>query len=173
MPTMRTRLVLIVLAVSLVAASAIAQTRRLLAGGSRSHFGLTELSGAFDPDPHVIEVRSGGNLDVRSMGLGRECVGFATDRPDVIVRYAEPAEHLAFQVRANGGDTTLVVHTPDGHWRCDDDGAGGTNPRVDIESPAAGQYDVWVGSYRPDQFLRADLRVTGQLLSARRGARSP
>lgn len=107
-----------------------------------------------------MHVRSGGNLDVRSMDLGPECRGFATDRPDVILRYSEPGDFLSFYARATRGDITMIVHTPDGRWLCDDDGAGGTNPRLGVEAPPAGQYDLWVGSYRADQFLHADLEIT-------------
>lgn len=147
--------------VSLVAAGALAQTRALVPGGSRSHSGIVTLAGAFEPDPHRVSVRSGGNLDVRAMDLGPECRGFATERPDVILRYTEPAEHLAFHARATHGDVTMIIHTPDGRWLCDDDGAGGTNPRLDVDAPPGGQYDVWIGSYRADQVLNAWLEITG------------
>ncbi len=142
-----------------LAVGASAQTRRLLPGGSRSLFGAAEL----DPgaEPFTVRLRSGGNLDVRSMGLGPACVGFAMERPDVIVHVREPATHVDFFVRGNGGDTTLVVHTPDGRWLCNDD-ASGNDPRLDVESPAAGQYDVWVGSYHADQHLHATLRITSR-----------
>lgn len=142
------------------AAGAFAQTRSLIPGGSRAHGGIVALAGGFDPDPHEVQLRSGGNLDVRAMGLGPECRGFATDRPDLIVRYSEPGEHLAFYARALAGDITMVVHGPDGRWRCDDDGAGGTNPRIDVEAPPAGQYDVWIGSFRADQSLPATLQIS-------------
>ncbi|MCA9609027.1 MAG: hypothetical protein KC619_25675 [Myxococcales bacterium] len=154
------RRVLPTVLVLLAAATAIAQTRALIPGGSRSHSGIVTLSGGFDPDPHELDVRSGGNLDVRSMGLGPECRGFATDRPDVILRYSAPAEHLAFYARALSGDITMIVHGPDGRWRCDDDGAGGTNPRIDVEAPPAGQYDIWIGSFRADQSLPATLQIS-------------
>ena len=142
---------------TVMALSASAQTRRLLAGGGRSLFAVADLS--LDDEPFRTQLRSGGNLDVRSMDLGPGCVGFAMERPDVIVHLRETAARLAFSVRANGGDTTLVVHTPDGRWLCNDDGPSGSDPRIDIESPASGQYDVWVGSYRADQHLRATLRA--------------
>jgi hypothetical protein len=41
-------------------------------------------------------------------------------------------------------DTTLVINAPDGSWICADD-VNGVNPAVSIN--AAGQYDVFVGSY--------------------------
>lgn len=159
MAAMRRRLAAL-LPLCLAAAVASAQTRALVAGGSRAHSGIVALRGGFDPDPHDVRVRSGGNLDARAMDLGPDCRGFVTDRPDVIVRYTEPGAHLAFYARATTGDVTMIVHGPDGRWRCDDDGAGGTNPRIDIEAPSAGQYDVWIGSYRADQVLAARLQIS-------------
>jgi len=146
------------LASALVAAAVAAQTRRLIAGGGRATFEIVTLNGGFEA-PHEVRLTSGGNLDVRAMRLGPGCVGFAMERPDVIVRYAAPAERLVLHARANAGDTTLIVHTPDDRWVCDDDGAGGNNPRIELADPPAGQYDVWVGSYRPDQHLSTALRL--------------
>ena len=157
---MRARVGLVLL-VLLVAASAVAQSR-LVAGGSRSNYGSTDLEGVFEPDPFSVELVSGGNLAVRSMGIGSRCVGYAMARPDYIVRYTEPAEAMRFSVRANGGDTTLVVHTPDGRWLCDDDSGRGNNPMIDLPAPPAGSYDIWVGSYRVEQNLRADLMISAR-----------
>ncbi|MCC5935567.1 MAG: hypothetical protein JJU35_15070, partial [Balneolales bacterium] len=37
---------------------------------------------------------------------------------------------------------------PDGSWYCNDDAFSGTfNPMVIFDNPAAGQYDIWVGTY--------------------------
>lgn len=142
----------------LAASAALAQTRALIPGGSRAHAGVVELLG--DGAARELRVQSGGNLDVAAMRLGPECRGFATERPDAIVRLAAPGRRLTFYVRATTGDVTLVVHTPDGRWLCDDDGAGGTNPRLEVTSPLAGQYDVWVGGWRADQVLATRLHVT-------------
>lgn len=159
LPDVRPRIVTLALLTIGVTSVGVAQTRyRLDVGGSRSNFGSTELAGAPD-EPHRVDIVAGGNLDVRSMRLGAQCRGSATATPDYIVRYGEPAEHLRFQVRA-GSDTTLVVHTPDGAWRCDDDSGGQTNPMLEIDDPAAGQYDVWVGSYRAEENPRGVLSVT-------------
>ena len=157
---MRVRAVLIAIAASLLVTSAVAQPR-LVAGGSRSNYGASALSGGFEPDPASIALVSGGNLSVRATGIGPACVGFAMARPDYFVRYSEPAEFLRFYVTAHGGDTTLVIRTPGRRWLCDDDSGRGNNPRVDIEGPLAGTYEIWVGSYRAEQNLSATLFVTG------------
>ena len=36
---------------------------------------------------------------------------------------------------------------PDGTWACDDD-ARSLDPSITLENPAAGEYDIWVGSGR-------------------------
>ena len=157
---MRSQASLVVLAL-LLASVAVAQTTPFIVAGNRSNYGSTELRGGFSPDPFTVELLSGGNLSIRGMGLGPRCVGHAMARPDYIVRYSEPADRLRFYVRANGGDSTLVVHSPDGRWLCDDDSGRGTNPLIDLPSPPAGTYEIWVGSYRHDQNLRATLMLTG------------
>jgi hypothetical protein len=58
------------------------------------------------------------------------------------------------------GDTTLLVNTAGGAWVCNDDSYGGTNPTVDIPNAGAGQYDVWVGSYRSGEQIRGALHIT-------------
>ena len=58
------------------------------------------------------------------------------------------------------GDTTLLVHPPDGGWRCNDDSHGTLHPTVDLSRPRAGQYDVWVGSYRRGEAVEGRLYVT-------------
>lgn len=156
MVRVRAGLVFIVL---LLGSSAVAQYR-LIAGGSRSNYGRAALAGGGTPRSVSVELLSGGNLAIRSMGLGPGCVGHAMARPDFIVRYSDPGARLRFDVRANGGDTTLVLHTPDGRWLCDDDSGRGSNPRIELSDPPAGSYDIWVGSYRAGQNLRAVLSVS-------------
>ena len=47
----------------------------------------------------------------------------------------------------SASDTTLVVYDPNGNWFCDDDGGPGLNARIQLNSPAAGTYKIWVGAY--------------------------
>jgi hypothetical protein len=130
----------------LPAAHSIAQRSPLLTGGSASNFGALTLSGGFTPDPTMREVRSGGTIDVGPLSLAPGCTGFVTAQPDIVLHYDSPAEWVRFFVRS-AGDTTLVINDGAGHWHCDDDSGGGTNPMVDLPHPASGQYDIWIGSY--------------------------
>ena len=126
-------------------------------GGSRAHFGVHNLNNGFVPDPKVINVTSGGNLNVSSMGYGAQCRGFATSTPDAIVHY-NGGSFLRFFVRASG-DTTLAINDASGRWHCNDDSVG-TNPMVSITNPPSGQYDIWVGSYRAGEQIRGTLNIT-------------
>jgi hypothetical protein len=139
----------------------------LIAGGALSNFGEVHLSTGFLPDPHSVSVVSGASADdfvnieeqaLSTTGTGT-CTGFATGVPDYIVHVDSPGALLRFFVQAPG-DTTLVVNDGAGHWWCSDDDGGNLNPMLDIASPPAGQYDVWVGSYEPGANIQAVLSVT-------------
>lgn len=143
------------LATCLIAAAAVAQPR-LRAGGDHANYGVHEITGL--DDPLTVRVVSGGSYDVRSLATAPSCRGNLTLEPDLILRLTEPPTALRLAARASG-DTTLVVRTPDGRWECDDDGGGNTNPELRLEHPLEGQYDVWVGSYHPEQNLEARVTV--------------
>ena len=155
---MKTRLTILG-ALLLVASVAVAQTARLVVNGSTANFGVHSLSGGFMPDPWTHEVTSGGNLDASSMGLGNECRGFVMAEPDVLLRYDDARMFLRVYF-TSAADTTLIVRTPDGRWLCNDDSHGGLNPTVDIRGPRAGEYRIWVGSYRAGENTAGRLHVT-------------
>lgn len=142
------------------AAQVLAQNA-LQIGSPRANFGVHRLAPGFVPDPKRIGVVSGGALDARAMGLGPGCVGWVTAQPDVVVRLSGPSVNLRFYaVAEDRTDITLLVNTPRGGWRCNDDSFGGTNPTVDLGNAGPGQYDVWVGSFRQGTTARATLHVT-------------
>ena len=133
----------------------------LIAGGATANFGVVDLAPGFTPDPHDVSVVSGGAIDAATLGLGAGCNGWLTQQPDLIVRLSGPSQMLRFYVTSNGGeDTTLVINAADGQYRCNDDSYGGTNPSVDLRNEGAGQIDVWLGSYRSGEQVRAVLHVT-------------
>jgi hypothetical protein len=146
------------LAVSGYGQQVVAQST-LSIGGNRANFGVRRLQHGFLPDPSNVDVVSGGSLDVRNMGLGAGCVGYATAQPDFIVRYSGTSSRLRFYVTSDS-DTTLVVNTASGGWRCNDDSYGGNNPTVDVNNAGPGQYDVWIGSYQSGVQARGTLHVT-------------
>jgi hypothetical protein len=126
-------------------------------------YGETTLTAGFNPDPATVQVIAGGEIDAAAANLGAACVGFIAAAPDYRVQYTPGALPLIFHVvpspEAANADTTLVVNGPDGTWYCNDD-TNGPNPQVVLEVPAAGQYDIWVGTYNPGMGADAVLHIT-------------
>lgn len=132
----------------------------LLAGGNVANFGVQNLAPGFTPDPHQIDVVSGGDIDAGTLSLGEGCRGWLTRQPDIIVHLSDASNLLRFYVTAGDDDTTLVVNAADGTYHCNDDSHNGRNPTVDIQNARAGQYDVWVGSYQQGVRANGVLHVT-------------
>lgn len=132
----------------------------LVIGRNASNFGVFSISPGFQPDPRVLQVVSGGELNVEAQGLGAGCVGFVTSQPDLVLNLNGVSSMLRFFVRSNA-DTTLVVNDARGNWHCNDDVASNnTNPMVTIRNAPAGHYDLWIGSYQSGVQARGTLHVT-------------
>ena len=115
------------------------------------------LTAGFEPDPRVISLRAGGNIDASN--ADSDCTGFITDAPDVRLHYESGSYPLILSVAANS-DTTLVVNGPDGSWHCNDDGGEGSNPSIRLEAPESGRYEIWVGTYRSGNSQPARLHIS-------------
>jgi len=134
-----------------------AEAQRLNTGGN-PNFGTRSVSPGFTPDPIAINVTSGGSLNVAGMGLGAGCTGYATAQPDFRFNLTGTSRFLRVFVEAPG-DTTLIINDARGGWHCADD-TYGTNPGIDLSNAGAGQYDVWIGSYRSGEQIRGQLKIT-------------
>ncbi|MGD9739072.1 MAG: hypothetical protein AB7U48_06710, partial [Bauldia sp.] len=115
------------------------------------NFGEVTLTAGFSPDPHIVELTPGGDIAAteavpRLDGEDPLCRGYVTEAPDYRLQYTAGAWPLIISVLSET-DTTLVINGPDGTWYCDDDSGDGLNPLVEFDAPAAGQYDIWVGTY--------------------------
>ena len=133
------------LAASVLLAAAIPASAPAQDFNATPNYGTLNLRTGFEPDPNVIRVQSGGNLDASR--LDSTCAGFITSAPDVRLVYTAGDLPLILSV-ASRSDTTLIVNGPDGRWYCDDDGGvNGLNPAVRFNHPASGRYEIWVGSY--------------------------
>jgi hypothetical protein len=110
-------------------------------------YGEKTLAPGFMPDPEVVSLRAGGSIDVSGLSLGSGCVGWATASPDFVLNLTGTGTRLRFSA-ASSADTALAVLDPSGSWRCNDDGAGNSNPSITIEPSASGTYRIWVASYR-------------------------
>ncbi len=132
---------------------AVAQDYRL-----NPTYGTINLSAGFLPDPQVMPLQSGGQIDAQR--VSSSCRGFIANAPDVRLNYSAGSYPLIISVNSNS-DTTLVVNGPDGSWYCDDDGGvQGLNPSLRFGSPASGQYDIWVGTYGNASLQPAQLHIS-------------
>lgn len=124
-------------------------------------FGLASLNAGFRPDPYSIRMTSGGNVDVSY--LGSACSGYAAAAPDLRLAWGGGTGQLRvyFESDTLHADTTLIVNLPDGTWVCNDDFDNTTrNPMIVLNSPIAGQYDIWVGSYASGEFIVGALSLS-------------
>ncbi|MEQ9662889.1 MAG: hypothetical protein RLN87_10110 [Parasphingopyxis sp.] len=121
-------------------------------------YGTVDLEVGFLPDPHRVDLQSGGTIDAGE-AIGGECIGFIADAPDFRLNYT--AGDLPLFIRSQSEeDTTLVVNGPDGNWSCNDDGPAGLDPEVVFTSPASGQYDIWVGTFGEPANYAAQLQIS-------------
>ncbi len=110
-----------------------------------------DLAAGFPLDPTFLSVNGGGEVDASILGEG--CTGFINVSPVVTVNWTGETE----QVRVffvSDSDSTLVVVTPDGKILCNDDVSDVLlDPFLAVDSPAAGTYRIWVGSYAKSQLI--------------------
>jgi len=158
--------------------SAWARATNTLSPDGRPNFGGGELTSGFRPDPWSFELTAGGGRNpvniadfaMRDSYTGAACGrSFVTRTPDFHFNFRAGVvfDLLRFYVVADSDtvDATLVVHEPNGHWRCNDDhGHGGWGharmPALDFDHPAPGRYAIWVGSFDASAHNPAHLFVT-------------
>jgi hypothetical protein len=146
------------LAASVLLAAAVPASAPAQDFNATPNYGTLNLRTGFEPDPNVIAVQSGGNLDASR--IDSHCAGFITNAPDVRLVYTAGDLPLILSV-ASGSDTTLVVNGPDGRWYCDDDGGvNGLNPALRFNHPASGRYEIWVGTYGHAALQDARLNIS-------------
>ena len=122
------------------------------------NFRTINLRTGFTPDPQVISIRSGGEINAQS--ISSACTGFISSAPDVRLNYTAGSLPLILSVAA-GADTTLVVNGPDGRWYCDDDGGvNGNNPMVRFNAPQSGRYEIWIGTYGNTSLQPGQLNIS-------------
>jgi hypothetical protein len=147
---------LAILAVAAAASAAVPSAAQDVDGVP--NYGTINLRSGFLPDPRIIPLQSGGNIDVQQ--LNADCRGFITNAPDVRLNYVAGSLPLYISVESSA-DTTLVVNAPDGSWYCDDDGGTrGLNPSIRFETPQTGRYEIWVGTYGSATLRNARLHIS-------------
>lgn len=121
--------------------------------------GDVELETGFLPDPHSVQVLSGGSLFAGDSVPG--CTGYATASPDLNFYWTGDGGNLRifFVPDEEGDDATLIINDPVADWHCNDD-AYGLNPGIDFEGAASGWYAIWVGSFFSNEMISGTLYFT-------------
>ena len=158
--------------------AAWARASNALDPDGRPNFGGGELTSGFTPDPWPFRLTAGGGrnpTNIADFGMrdgytGQACGrSYVTRNPDFHFNFRAGVVFnlLRFYVVADGDDVdaTLVVHEPNGHWRCNDDHGHSDwthplMPVIDFHNPQAGRYDVWVGTYDTSSNNPAVFHVT-------------
>jgi hypothetical protein len=109
-------------------------------------YGTIDLSSGFTPDPYLRSIAAGGANEV-ALG-GSECTGYIhAAAPDLDLNYRAGQYQLSIYAKSDT-DITLIVNAADGRWYCSDD-VSGTNPAIVFSNPPSGNYNIWIGTYRP------------------------
>lgn len=113
---------------------------------ARPIYGSIARTSPFTPDPIVVQVNAGGDVNARDLGLGINCRGFITSAAPLI-SFNYEAGRVPLQVWVHAPvDTTLIIRDPSGKWHCDDDSLA-KNPAIRFAQPKSGEYDIWVGVF--------------------------
>jgi len=121
-------------------------------------YGSTALTSGFVPDPFTVGLTGGGPANVAYLGGG--CSGFTSSAPSFSVNYTAGAFPVLRFYFIGSADSTMVINTPGGSYVCVDDSFGTLHPTIDFNSPSAGRYDVWIGSFAEGGSVGGTLYVT-------------
>jgi len=108
-------------------------------------YGRHALAPGFTPAPARYDALSGGDIAVKSLNLGDNCLGYAASDPDFLIELNNEFSRITFLV-ASADDTTLIINLPNGSWACNDD-TNGLNPALVFHNAPPGAFQVWIGSY--------------------------
>lgn len=120
-------------------------------------YGRHALAPGFSPAPFTQAALSGGDIEVKALNLGANCLGYAARDPDFALELSAPFDLVTFLI-ASDVDTTLIVNLPNGSWACNDD-TNGLNPALVLHRAGAGIYRIWIGSYAAESYEEAVLYV--------------
>ena len=113
---------------------------------------------ALPPAPATLNAVSGGDIDVTSLNLGENCLGYAASDPDFVIELTADFSRITFLI-ASEEDTTLIINAPNGSWACNDD-TNGLNPALVFHNARAGGYRVWIGSYADETYGESVLYIS-------------
>lgn len=120
-------------------------------------------------DPTLISIISGGRSEdvLMASTLDAACAGVISARPDIVLdwRGDERIAALRFFLLSLG-DPTLVVVTPEGDVRCNDDYSPlMADPYINIDNPTPGRYAIFAGSFEQQAAAPGFLVITSHDLN--------
>jgi len=138
--------------------SATAEATGVLVADAPQAYVNLDLSAGFALDPFLVSANGGGSVDASTMAEG--CVGFISENPVLTLDWEGDAE-MARIFFFSDHDPSLVIEGPDGTVFCSDDAHDALlDPSVDLESPAKGRYNIWVGNQDDDSLIPGILVLT-------------
>ena len=140
----------------IVAVLCSAQSHLNPAGDPR--YGSHVLAPGFAPSPFTRDALSGGDIEVKSLRLGDNCLGYAAKDPDFLIELTGEFNRITFLI-ASAEDTTLIMNLPNGSWACNDD-TNGLNPALVLHNSAPGSYRLWIGSYAAETYDESVLYIS-------------
>ena len=120
---------------------------------AESNFGTVRINSSTD---ETVEGYTAGAVPLFAILNAREdennepCVGYAERNPDHIFQVATTLSDVIIEVESNGGDTTLMIETPDHTIYCSDDG-NDADAVITGQNWGIGEYKVWVGTFDAGQ----------------------
>ena len=133
--------------------------------------GRTAIFGTSDLEAGFETVRTfaagGGGIAAFQVEDGQlACAGFVSPVPSYSFTWTGDGEALRVFFEALK-DSSLAVVTPDGQVLCNRDArADNLNPSLDIATPVAGQYAIYVASMEADSVVAGRLTITNSFLAA-------
>ncbi|MEZ4864278.1 MAG: hypothetical protein R3C14_23400 [Caldilineaceae bacterium] len=156
----RLTLLLVLGAMLLFAPAALAQSTIPTADADApfTAFVTIDLTAGYPLDPLIVSLNGGG--DVAASTYGESCTGFIPASPTVTLNWAGEADFVEAFFYSDH-DPVLVVQTPSGDYLCNDDANDLLlDPVLQLNDPEQGRYNIWVGSYAPNQLLPGVLVLT-------------
>ena len=118
------------------------------------------LAAGYIMDPFFVSIQGGGTLDASDLGEG--CTGFVNEAPALSVDWEGEADFFELFYYSDH-DPVMVVETPAGDYLCADDANELLlDPVLQIDDPAQGVYNIWVGSFDEGQQFPGILVITGR-----------
>jgi len=142
----------------LMATAALAQDSETADEDAPAAYITLNLDAGNPLDPFLVSVNGGGDVAADTFADG--CSGYVTAAPTVTLNWTGEADFVESFFYSDH-DPVLVIETPDGEFLCNDDAnAQLLDPVVQIDEPAPGQYNIWVGAANEGYLLPGILVLT-------------